>query len=47
MRQPGRGLQVKQLNLDDFMDNLAIRRLLEPEATRIAAGRIEAGCWPT
>ncbi len=43
VRQPGRGLQVKQLNLDDFMDNLAIRRLLEPEATRIAAGRIEAG----
>ena len=42
VRQPGRGLQVKLLNLDDFMDNLAIRRLLEPEATRIAAGRIEA-----
>ena len=43
MRQPGRGLQVKLLNLDDFIDNLAIRRLLEPEATRIAAGRVEAG----
>ncbi len=43
VRQQGRGLQVKQLNLDDFMDNLAIRRLLEPEAARIAAGRIAAG----
>jgi DNA-binding GntR family transcriptional regulator len=43
VRQPGRGLQVKLLNLDDFSDNLAIRRLLEPEAARIAAGRIGAG----
>lgn len=40
MRQPGRGLQVRLLNLDDFIDNLAIRRLLEPEAARLAAGRI-------
>jgi DNA-binding GntR family transcriptional regulator len=40
VRQPGRGLQVKQLALEDFMENLHIRRLLEPEAARAAAGRI-------
>lgn len=40
VRQPGRGLQVKLLALEDFMENLHIRRLLEPEAARGAAGRI-------
>ncbi|MFY8047864.1 MAG: GntR family transcriptional regulator [Erythrobacter sp.] len=40
VRQPGRGLQVKLLALEDFMENLYIRRLLEPEAARAAAGRI-------
>ena len=36
------GLQVRRLDLAAFMENLAIRRLLEPEAARIAAGRIPA-----
>lgn len=40
VRQESRGLQVKYLNLEDFIENLSIRRLLEPEAVRIAAGRI-------
>jgi DNA-binding GntR family transcriptional regulator len=34
------GLQVRHLDLAAFMETLAIRRLLEPEAARIAAGRI-------
>lgn len=41
VRQPGRGLHVKLLNLEDFIENLAIRRFLEPEAARAAAGRID------
>ncbi|MCX7342340.1 MAG: GntR family transcriptional regulator [Hyphomicrobiales bacterium] len=40
VRQQGRGLQVKLLALEDFMENLYIRRQLEPEAARAAAGRI-------
>jgi DNA-binding GntR family transcriptional regulator len=34
------GLQIRHLDLAAFMDNLAIRRLLESEAARIAAGRV-------
>lgn len=40
VRQAGRSLQVKHLDLADFMENLAIRRLLESEAARTAAGRV-------
>lgn len=40
VRQESRGLQVKYLNLEDFIENLSIRKLLEPEAARTAAGRI-------
>ena len=36
------GLQIRHLDLAGYMDNLAIRRLLEPEAARIAAGRVAA-----
>ena len=36
------GLQIRHLDLAAYMDNLAIRRLLEPEAARIAAGRVAA-----
>jgi DNA-binding GntR family transcriptional regulator len=41
-RPGGRGLQVRHLDLDGFIENLAIRLLLEPEAARLAAGRIPA-----
>lgn len=40
VRQGVRGLQVKAMRVEDFVDTLAIRRLLEPEAARIAAGRL-------
>jgi DNA-binding GntR family transcriptional regulator len=39
-RHGAKGLQVKYLNLEDFIENLSIRRLLEPDAARAAAGRI-------
>jgi DNA-binding GntR family transcriptional regulator len=42
VRQGSRGLQVRLMNVAEFVDTLAIRRLLEPEAARIAAGRIPA-----
>jgi len=40
VRQGARGLQVKQMRVEDFMEALQIRLLLEPEAARMAAGRI-------
>lgn len=40
VRQGSRGLQVKSMNVEDFIENLSIRKLLEPEAARLAAGRI-------
>ncbi len=39
-RQGAKGMQVRYLNLEDFMENLSIRRLLEPDAARTAAGRV-------
>ncbi len=39
-RQGAKGLQVKYLHIDDFMETLAIRRLLEADAARNAAGRV-------
>jgi DNA-binding GntR family transcriptional regulator len=44
-RQGKRGLQVKQLRIDDFMDALQIRMLLEPEVTRMAAGKVPDAAW--
>lgn len=41
-RQGAKGLQVKYLALDDFIENLNVRRLLEPDAARSAAGRVPA-----
>ena len=41
-RQGAKGLQVKYLALDDFIENLNVRRLLEPDAARAAAGRVPA-----
>jgi DNA-binding GntR family transcriptional regulator len=40
VRQGTRGLQIKQMRIEDFMNALQIRLLLEPEAARIAAGRV-------
>lgn len=42
IRQGSRGLQVKQMRIEDYMDALQIRQLLEPEAARLAAGRMPA-----
>lgn len=40
IRQGSRGLQVRQMRTEDYMDALQIRQLLEPEAARLAAGNI-------
>jgi DNA-binding GntR family transcriptional regulator len=42
VRNEGRGLQVRYMNIEDFVENLAIRSLLEPEAVRLSIGRISA-----
>ena len=42
LRQSSRGLQVRQMKVDEFMDALQIRQLLEPEVARMAAGRVAA-----
>ncbi|WP_342363727.1 GntR family transcriptional regulator [Terrarubrum flagellatum] len=41
IRQGSKGLQVKSMNVQDFIENLAVRKLLEPEAARLASGRID------
>lgn len=40
VRQGTRGLQVKQMRLEDYMDALQIRKIIEPEAARLASGRM-------
>lgn len=40
IRQGSRGLQVKQMRIEDYMDALQVRLMLEPEAARLAAGRV-------
>ncbi|SNB65928.1 DNA-binding transcriptional regulator, GntR family [Arboricoccus pini] len=40
IRQGSRGLQVKEMRVDDYINALHIRQLLEPEAARLAAGQI-------
>lgn len=42
IRQGSRGLQVKQMRIEDYMDALQVRLLLEPEAARLAAGHMPA-----
>jgi DNA-binding GntR family transcriptional regulator len=42
LRQGNRGLQVKQMRIDDYMDALQVRLLLEPAVARMAAGNIPA-----
>lgn len=41
-RHGSRGLQVKEMRVEDYMNVLQIRMLLEPEAARLSAGRIPA-----
>lgn len=40
VRLGARGVQVATMRIEEFAENLGVRRLLEPEAARIAAGRI-------
>jgi DNA-binding GntR family transcriptional regulator len=40
IRQGRIGLQVTPIRLEDFLDALQVRQLLEPEAARLAAGRM-------
>lgn len=41
VRSEGRGLQVRFMDIKDFVDNLSVRELLEPEAARLCIGRID------
>jgi DNA-binding GntR family transcriptional regulator len=41
LRQGARGVQIRHVAVKDFMDTLQIRLLLEPEAARIACGKID------
>lgn len=36
----GRGLQIKQMRIEDYMDALQIRLLLEPAVARMSAGKL-------
>ena len=40
VRQGARGLQIRQLRIEEFMHALQVRLFLEPEAARLAAGRV-------
>lgn len=40
VRQGNRGLQVRQTRVEDFMDALQVRLLLEPAVARMAAGKV-------
>ncbi|MBF9036814.1 FCD domain-containing protein [Rhodobacterales bacterium HKCCE2091] len=40
IRQGSRGLQVKQMRIEEYMDALQIRLLLEPPVARLAAGKV-------
>lgn len=42
IRQGARGLQIRHVKVEDFIDVLQIRMLLEQETARIAAGRVPA-----
>lgn len=42
LRQGSRGLQVKQMRIEDYMEALQIRLLLEPAVARMAAGKVPA-----
>ncbi|TKT69772.1 GntR family transcriptional regulator [Aquamicrobium sp. LC103] len=40
IRQGSRGLQVKQMRIEEYMDALQIRLMLEPRVARMAAGKV-------
>lgn len=42
LRQGSRGLQVRQMRVEDYMDALQVRLLLEPTVARMAAGKVPA-----
>lgn len=42
IRQGSRGLQVKQIRIEEYMDMLQIRLLLEPAIARMTAGKFPA-----
>jgi DNA-binding GntR family transcriptional regulator len=42
LRQGSRGLQVRQMRIEDYMDALQVRQLLEPAVARMAAGKVSA-----
>lgn len=42
VRQGRRGLQVKHMQVNDFLNALQVRLLLEPAAARMAAGKVAA-----
>jgi len=41
VRQGKRGVQIKQMRIEDYLDALQIRLLLEPEVSRMATGKID------
>lgn len=43
LRQGNRGLQVKQMRVEDYLDALQIRLLLEPAVARLATGNVPQG----
>ncbi len=43
VRNYGRGLRVRTMDVRDFVDNLDIRLILEPEAVKLAVGRLDLG----
>ena len=44
-RQGNRGLQVKQMRIEDYMEALQVRMLLEPQMARMAADHARAHDW--
>lgn len=42
-RSHGRGLHVRELDVREFIDNLDIRLILEPEAVKLAIGQMDLG----
>ena len=37
------GVQIKQMRIDEFLDALQVRALLEPAVSRMAAGKVDLG----
>ncbi len=41
VRQGRMGVQIKQMHIDEFLDALEVRALLEPAVSRMAAGKVD------